>query len=204
MKRRLNLYTESYYPKVEFFTFNSLLGLSGLLIVGLLLAQAYLQHKYEALNIERNQAQSVVDDRQDILEELTSAVTSREQDADLVASLSLTQDELALKQRLLSEVKGRENLKSKGFSVLLLDLARYHEPELWLTSIAVDQENMRFAGQAADSTSVPKWVKQLGNASSFKGHEFAGTRVYRQDNQLHFVLSSQLSNLETKAAADEK
>ncbi|MFT4993417.1 MAG: Tfp pilus assembly protein PilN, partial [Paraglaciecola sp.] len=136
---------------------------------------------------------------------VTQDVASQVKDQRLVNTIEQKQIVLGLKQRVLSRVAGQESLKSSGFSDLMLALASTHEHGIWLTQINLNGQEISIEGAALESSSVPKWLNNLGTSEYFIGREFATTRLYRDpQQQLFFVLDSQYSELNTEMSADER
>ncbi|MFT6989353.1 MAG: Tfp pilus assembly protein PilN [Paraglaciecola sp.] len=191
MKNRVNLYHPEFHPKLRLLTlsFVVLSWAFAALICGLLyfyVASEQQDFKSEIAKIEQNKQQQTI-----LVNELQSAVDNIKVDPKLLKQVQKNQQLIALKNRVLNELAGQEELKSIGFSNLMLDLASHHHKGLWLTHINLDGISVVMEGAATDSAIVPKWLSSLGQTDYFRGQEFANTRLYRDsDQQLNFVIST--------------
>lgn len=190
-------------PQLALLTFNNGLALSLVLLALILGLRWYHQSALLALQQQQDALSHTLSQKATLVNGLREQLNLRGQDPELVDKVDQLQQALVQKQALLNAVQGREPLKNQGFAGLMQDLSRVDSSEVWLSHITVDQQDVRFIGLAADSQSVPKWVESLGNSAYFKGRQFAATRLYREDDQLHFVLSSKLSDLSEKEVASE-
>ncbi|MFT5675441.1 MAG: hypothetical protein ACI808_001372, partial [Paraglaciecola sp.] len=128
----------------------------------------------------------------------------RQNDQKLLDEIEQNQIVLRLKRRVMNEINGQEDLKSNGFSQLMLDLASNHESGLWLTRINLNERKTIIEGAALESSSIPKWVNKLSLSEYFKGQEFAATRLYRnEEQQLFFILASDYADSEKGVISNE-
>ena len=100
------------------------------------------------------------------------------------------QASLQEKQRLKQALSEREALKSASFSLMLRELAEQHHSDLWLTRIMVDEANMSFDGQSLRPEALPQWIGRLGQTEYFSGKQFDQARVYREEQNLLFNLTT--------------
>jgi Tfp pilus assembly protein PilN len=191
MKNRVNLYHPEFHPKLRLLTL-SLVVLSWAftaLIFGSLhfyLASEQQGFKSKIAKIEQNKQQQII-----LVKELQSAVDNIKVDPKLLEQVQKKQQLIALKKRVLNELAAQEELKSIGFSNLMLELASHHHKGLWLTHINLDGMSVVIEGAATDSAIVPKWLSSLGQIDYFRGQEFANTRLYRDsEQQLNFFIST--------------
>jgi Tfp pilus assembly protein PilN len=191
MKNRVNLYHPEFHPKLRLLTL-SLVVLSWAftaLIFGSLhfyLASEQQGFKSKIAKIEQNKQQQII-----LVKELQSAVDNIKVDPKLLEQVQKKQQLIALKKRVLNELAAQEELKSIGFSNLMLELASHHHKGLWLTHINLDGMSVVIEGAATDSAIVPKWLSSLGQTDYFRGQEFANTRLYRDsEQQLNFFIST--------------
>jgi Tfp pilus assembly protein PilN len=157
-----------------------------------------LQHEFDQLELHRAQQSTLVKTMQQEISEL-------KRDPLLLNEIEQKQIVLRLKKRVMNELVGQENLKSNGFSTLMLDLASHHEPGLWLTRVSLEGQRLTLAGAAEESSSVPKWVGNLSNTTFFKGKEFADARMFRDEQQqLFFVLASDFAGEASEGGVNER
>jgi hypothetical protein len=156
-----------------------------------------LQHEFTELELQKKQQSQLV---ANMLDELSK----RQNDQKLLDEIEQNQIVLRLKRRVMNEINGQENLKSNGFSQLMLDLASNHESGLWLTRINLNERKTIIEGAALESSSIPKWVDKLSLSEYFQGQEFAATRLYRnEEQQLFFILASDYTDSENGTISNE-
>ncbi len=191
MKNRVNLYHASIQPKLQLLTLSSVIVIW---LVATLLCSFlyfYMVSEQQKLQSEVTVLEGNKKQQNTLLNELKNAVENLKIDLSLVEKVEEKQKLIGLKQRVLNELAGQEDLKSIGFSKLMLDLASHSQDQLWLTSIYLNGTSVVIEGAATDSFIVPKWLGLLGKTDYFKGQEFSDTRLYRDsEQQLNFVIST--------------
>ena len=196
MKYRINLFPSELEPKLDLFTLNFVMVLW--LLTGLVIAVAihHSQQTFIATQASTQKVQQEHANRKTMFSTLKNARDNRVQNPELLAEEKKLSGEEKAKSLLLNELQGREQLKNQGFSVLMRDLSKQHINEIWLTQISIEETRMRIEGGALDSSKVPFWVNQLRQSEYFAGRNFAGARMYRnEEDNLTFVLSSDLQGL---------
>ena len=167
----------------------------GISLFAVVSAAYFSQSLSSKLSNEAQAAALQVQEKQGLIKALTDARATRQPDATLLSAIEAGQDDIEIKQTIVDELASREAQKSHGFSDLMLDLAKNHQQQLWLTRIRMESGRLHIEGSALDSAAVPIWVSQLGEADYFNGREFAAARMYRdEEQQLNFVLSSELND----------
>ena len=196
MKYRVNLFPPELEPKLDLFTLNFVMVLW--LITGLVVAAAthYSQQVLTETQTATKKIQQEHANRKTLFDTLKTARDTRAQNPVLLAEQKDLNSEQRAKSLLLNELQGREQLKNQGFSVLMRDLSEQHIAEIWLTQISIEEARVRIEGGSLDSSKVPFWVSQLRQSEYFSGRDFAGARMYRnEEDELTFVLSSDLQGL---------
>lgn len=201
MKNRINLYTPEMQPKLQILTLPVAFVLWSVGGIMTLLVYLYLNSQNQALQADFSAVAARKSQQSAVVASIKQEIAAREKDQQLIDSIEQKQIVLRLKQRVLSELAGQESLKSSGFSGLMLALASAHEHGIWLTRLNLNGREIIMEGGALESSSVPKWLDNLGATEYFKDREFAATRMYRdQQQQLFFVLGS---HLDIGMSADE-
>jgi Tfp pilus assembly protein PilN len=191
MKNRVNLYHQELHPQLRLLSLTIVIGswvlavlFCSLLYFYLTVAQQDIQSKIA--KIEQNKQQQEI-----LLKELQSALDSLEVDPKLLKKVEKNQQIISIKKRVLNELAGQEQLKSNGYSNLMVDLANHNQSGLWLTHINLNGINVLMEGAATDSSLIPKWLSSLGQTDYFSGQEFSDTRLYRDsEQQLNFTIST--------------
>ena len=192
MKTRVNFYFDEFRPKTYLINLHFTALLWGLAVASVFVG-AFISHNREAAIENRlEMVERAIDDKRKAISMLTDARDGLQQDPSLVAAIERLQQEQVAKGDIVEELGNREASKSSGYSDLMLDLARVHQPGIWLTLIRLDEANVRIEGGASNSAALPQWLNKLTASSYFNGTEFAEARMFRdQEEQLHFVLSSE-------------
>lgn len=191
MKNRINLYHPEFHPKLRLLSLQIVFGIW--VFTAILCVLLYFFFASEQQNFQSEVAilQSEKQQKQILVKELQIAVDSLKVDSALLEQMEQNQQLVNLKRRVLDELSGREQLTSKGYSSLMVDLATYSHSGLWLTRITLNGTKVEMEGATTDSALVPKWLSSLGQTNYFSGQEFADTRLYLDsDKQLKFAISS--------------
>lgn len=196
MKYRINLFPSELKPKLDLFTLNFVLVLWTTAGLGMLGFTHYSQQTYIETQASTQKVQQEHAKRKTMFDTLKQARDTRAQDPALLAEQKKLAGEERAKALLLDELQGRERLKNQGFSMLMRDLSNQHIEQIWLTQISIQENKIRIEGGSVDSAKVPFWVNKLKQSEYFSGRDFAGARMYRNDDDdLTFVLSSDLQGL---------
>ena len=192
MKYRVNLFPEDLKPKLHLFTVGFVLLMwlfSGVVLFAV--SESY-HREFKELQAATRDTQQKYNQQTRMLKMLTEARDTRAQDPALLAEVQKLQNEARDKGLLLDELRGREQLKNQGFSMLMEDLAVSHVDGVWLTRININEQKIRIEGATLESSKVPFWVSRLKDSDYFSGRSFAGARMFRDvDDELNFVISSE-------------
>lgn len=194
MKSRVNLLSEEFKPKLDLVSLNLLVFL--IILSCICVVSAYLLTQAKAANAaqELKQTMAQKSQRESNLGKLSEKVAALKPNASLLTKIENKEGEIRQKRQLIKQLNGRDVQKSQGFARLMSELAEQHDPELWLTKIGVGTGKVRFEGQAASASAVPRWISKLGASEFFEETEFASARLFRDDKErLNFILSSDLS-----------
>jgi Tfp pilus assembly protein PilN len=191
MKNRVNLYHPNFHPKLQLLTLSSVIV--SWVFVATFCSFLYFYIAAEQQNFESKITHLEQSKRQQkkLVNELNNALDNIKVDPNLLKIVEKKQQIIRLKERVLNELAGQENLKSGGFSTLMLDLAGHSLNGLWLTHIDLNGMSITIKGATTDSAFMPKWLSSLGQTEYFKGQNFSDTRLYRDsEEQLNFVIST--------------
>lgn len=174
MKRTVNLYHASLKPQKEALSLARVAGVNGAVLailvgvmIGFSLYEASQEKTLGSLRAE-------ITSKQDAVSTLTAQLAAKRDTASLAQRLASTEEELANKQALVSYLnQGELSFDATRYGQLMDDLATYHNDELWLTHIAVTNDDIRLSGETLAPSSIPNWLKSLQRASFFKGKTFS-------------------------------
>lgn len=197
IKNSVNLLREEFKPQITLLSVNFCLAIWGAALLLMIVYGMLVNSQYQQSQNNLQSTQSQLRSKQGLLDTLTIAKEALSKDPNLIADIKREQQRVALKQNIVAELAKRENLRNKGFSALMLDLAEHHNSDVWLTQISLNESKLHIEGGALASASVPQWLDGLRTAPYFMGAEFAAARMYRDEQQqIRFILSSELSIVE--------
>jgi len=204
MKSRVNLYAPSYHPTLRLLSLPLASVFWMLLLLVMLAVYGYLRFEEQRLSTDKLAVVGQLSQNNSLAKILQSELASLKVDPALQQQLVDNQLLLTRKQRVLAEIDGQANLKTNGFAPLMMELARNHQPGVWLSHIGLDGRNVILEGSASESALIPKWLASLGDTQYFSGQEFADTQVYRDgEQQLNFIVASAIG-VRSTASAQEK
>ena len=191
MKNRVNLYHPHYHPKLRLLSLPIALVFWLFTLICCALVYFYMSYQQQLIKDEFAKIEQSKQQQTLLISEMQVALDNIQIDQKLLNRVDKNQQIISHKKRILSEISGQEQLKTNGFSKLMIDLARHHHAGLWLTHINLNGLNVMIEGAANESAIIPKWLSTLGQTEYFKGQEFADTRLYRNsDQQLNFVIAT--------------
>jgi Tfp pilus assembly protein PilN len=204
MKNRVNLYHPKFHPKLHLLTLSSVIMSWILVALFCLSLNFYLTFEQQKFKSEIAQINENKQQQKILLKELQNTVDKLVIDPKLLKQVEKNQQLISLKKRVLNELAGLENLKSNGFSNIMIDLASHNQSGLWLTHINLDGISVLIEGAATDSAIIPKWLISLGQTDYFREQEFADTRLYRDsEQQLNFIISTGKKRTSQKSSNDD-
>lgn len=191
MKNQIDLYPQKLHPKLRLLSLSIVIILWTFTLILMLSSNFYFSSNQQVLQQELNQIDKRNNQQNALLTALQDELKNVKADPELMSQVAKQQQMASLKKRVYNELVGQEKSKTTGFATLMLDLAKNHHSDIWLTRLYLNDKNVTIEGAASQSASIPIWVNNLGSASYFKGQEFSNTRIYRdEEEQLYFVLST--------------
>jgi hypothetical protein len=184
MKTRVNLYLDEFKLKYELFTLGTCFVVWGMSIVLVVLGTYLSKNQLEQIRFDSQQVEMRHVSKKKLVDTLTSERDSRQRDPQLISAIEMMQRQLSAQQAILSELAKQEQLKSQGFSLLMLDLANNQQDDLWLKRIRVEEQQLLLTGGASGAASLPRWVGRLKQAEYFSGKQFDAAKVYRDEEDI--------------------
>ncbi|MGY5452030.1 PilN domain-containing protein [Agarivorans sp. MS3-6] len=189
MKTRINLYTEEFRPKPELVSLRQVMLSWVLIAVVALVWGIWQQNQSDSAVFKASQQRKLVKQQEAELAKLKTAIEQRAVDVNLQRELDVLQQEVKLKRLLNQRLQG-QNYANQGFSSSLTALASIPNEQIWLTEIQIQRGKMALTGQSSRSDAVPKWLKQFQAYPELSNQQFAGLKIYRDEQQqLNFSLS---------------
>ena len=171
MNQRINFYTDSFKPKVDYLSLNLSAAYMGALVAVLMIMTLVQWFGQRQLRDDVSAALAAKAEWQAQMTQLEQVIESRAKDPVLELTAEQLErdqkDKLTLRQFLQQEVPGNVI----GFSGYLEDLARYHVNGLRLTDISLKAggEQIRLKGEVLSGDFVTNYIDGLTRARSSEG-----------------------------------
>lgn len=201
MKKQINLYQPSCYPKREKVTFKQFLLLAGLSALLLLVSQLYLGNQLS--NAEQRVAQhkaSLKLKEDDLLLLVAKLQKKRAPESKIREQLAL-QTEVETKQRLLQSLSGIELGITVSFSELMRGLSLARMGSISIDSFSIVEGRLNISGQAKESDSVPLWLSKVQATKELTGVAFETLKISDSGEGFSFQLSNSFASKTAKESA---
>ncbi|RCU49821.1 MULTISPECIES: PilN domain-containing protein [Corallincola] len=191
MKQHINLYVDALRPQRESLSLPVVLVFWCLSILFIAGSAIWLNSRLADAQYQLSMTQMTNKQLNQQLAALTQQLQQRQPSSNLVRKKELVTAEHKVKTHLLRELSNREPLKNQGFSQLMLELAKHHDDDVWLSGIKASETNLALTGFTRTSKAVPRWVQGFHQGPRLQKAGFASLSMSRDENQrLLFTLSS--------------
>lgn len=131
------------------------------------------------------------------LEQMRARVATHVTSADLQTRLAETRRQLTIHRNLYDALTHGQLGNSRGFSQVLVGLAKSKPESLWLRQIMLNAGGQRLdlEGSALDPTAIPIYLQHLGKETSLTGrgvNQIEITRAEARTTHLDFTIRSEL------------
>jgi Tfp pilus assembly protein PilN len=151
--------------------------------------QQTLQEKHSVLQKEKVK-------QDDLLTSLTTQITSRKVDRQLVDKLATIKLLMRNKQALHERLTNINKTYTSGFAIAMNELAELHHQDIRLQTININNDNMTFSGVALTPEAVPAWLAGFENSLLLSGKSFSHFKL--SENEQHmtkFTVSSKVEGV---------
>lgn len=183
IKTRVNLYLPSLRPVKETLPLNLMvicwLSTAAILTVTGLV----LQDTRTTLSQELRDSRKALTDKQSLVSDLQTRHQNRKASVQLTEKLDQLSKELQGKRVLSQHLKGQVVPDEQRYSAVMLDMARFHDDKLWISSMRFDEQGVSLRGYALNALAVPQWMDKLQQSPFFVGKEFAVLNLEDNDEQ---------------------
>lgn len=191
--QQVNLYQDELRDTKLKYSFEILLKLCGVLIVGLSMLSGFKYYQLQQDQI----ALAEIKKNNDILKTEKQKIeqSKGKQDAGLAQKITDKTKELANKQKVVQILTQDEFGNTNGFSGYLTGLARQRLEGLWLTQLSISGggSNITLNGSTVKAELLPKYLQRLSAEKAFSGITFQKFIMGRDENKtrrLNFSLQS--------------
>lgn len=192
MKKQINLYQPSCYPKREKATFKQFLALLASCLFSLLVLCLILNKQFVNLQETTQQHQNLRLKKQNELNMLVTKLQNHQiPESKLQQQLAL-QDEIKAKQRLLASLAGMELDVTVSFSELMRGFSLANTSAVSIHDFSIIDGRLNISGQAKQSDSVPLWLTKLQTIKELSGITFEKLKIADAGDTKGFFF--QLSN----------
>lgn len=182
LKQQINLYQPVFrQPKVSF-SFSSLIGITGFLVLAMALATGY--GTWQSRELEQG-LERIESDRQNLsreLEQLRQQLPEPKESAQLKSEIDFLKRRRSDGYAMLDLLRKRLVGNQEGFSESFVALARQHQEELWLRRILLEQGGTRVEldGATVSADAVPRLLQRLASEKAFQGLDFQQVALGRK------------------------
>jgi Tfp pilus assembly protein PilN len=199
MKKHINLYHPSYYPKREKATFSQFLILLFVCILASGVGYFYTIQETGSLNEQLSAQKVSVAEQQVLLSDLVVVLQKSRAPENKLRLHKELQDEIKAKQRLLARLSGIDLEESVSFSELMRGLSYANMPNLSINHFSMLGGTLNITGNAKQSDSVPLWLANIQLTKELSNVAFKAISITENEG----VFSFQLSNRDVKGKTNE-
>lgn len=199
MKKQVNLYQQSCYPKRQKASFTEFLMVVFVCISVSLLSFIVTHSQNKSLNEQLATHQSKVENQRLMLSELTVELQKRAVPDEKIRLHSVLQKEVNAKQRLLASIAGIDMQDLVSFSALMRGLSYANMPDLSINHFSMVKGILNIVGDAKHSDSVPLWLANMQLTKELSGVAFDTLSIEETKGFFTF----QLTNSNLKGKTDE-
>lgn len=175
----INLYDPSLRLRRDYFALEGVLAVMALAIVATILlvfaARASLARVSTTADAVANELQT----QQAAMQVAVAKAGSKKADAALQAEIARSQRILVQRRAALSSLEGDAGGPGVGFAGRLEALSRQAVDGLWLTGLALRDDDVLLRGRALAPALIPLYVQRLEHESSLQGRAFKALDVAR-------------------------
>lgn len=179
--QQINLYLPEFHPRKEILSFPQMLMAIGGIV---LLFVAYGMWQSSNLSIIEQQIaqeKNMLEPLRVQQKELDKLLANRPDEKRVDSDIESLQNEVDLKSKALEVLKGSDISASKGFSLLLEELARNKNKNIWFTDITVKNDVLLIKGQTLDPKLISEWIESTEKQQAL-GRQFAAIDIQRNEN----------------------
>lgn len=148
-----------------------------------------IQEKLSVLQKEKAQ-------QDELLANLTTELTSRKVDSELVNKLATIKLLMTNKQALHSKLTNPNKTYAAGFAIAMTELGQLHHQDIRLQTININNDNMTFSGLALTPQAVPAWLAGFENSLLLSGKSFSHFKLSENEQHItEFTVSSKVEEV---------
>ena len=199
MKKQVNLYQPSCYPKREKATFSQFLVLLLFCVFASLGSYFFVTQQTKSVNEQLLAHKKLLSEQQLQLSDLVLALQKQRAPDDKLRLYSVLQSEVQAKQRLLASLAGIDVKDLVSFSELMRGLSYADMPHLTINRFSMVSGTLNISGDAKHSDSVPLWLSNMQVTEELSTLAFKALAIKEEKGFFTF----QLTNSDSKGRKSE-
>jgi MSHA biogenesis protein MshI len=193
MKQSINLYHSSLLPSKERLPLKTVLWVNGIALLLLSALTVGMDHFIELKQRESDKVTALVRSIDNDIDTLTDKLEMKRNTQFLQKDLDALRLKVENREQLLDYMQTSElSLRTTQYQNVMDDLANFHNPNLWLTSITITNDELRLTGNTIRPSAIPEWLQKLQGSTFFRGKTFS-TVKFENDNDNSDVKTFTLS-----------
>ncbi|WP_226929025.1 PilN domain-containing protein [Pseudoalteromonas distincta] len=194
MKTRINFYHKTLRVRRDPVPLSGMitLWLGALLIIAI--TWAFYSYKTYSNKLDLEQNKEYLKQGKAQLEVVKQQLAEKQNKALFINELKTLQQEVLHKQQIFTYLELSTDQSATDYAQVMQDLAKYHEPNIWLTHIKFAGKSVTLQGQVSQSKFLPIWFSNLKQSSFFIDKEFSVLELSTQDGVSKFNVATDLSD----------
>ena len=190
MKKQINLYQVSCYPKREKATFKQFLSLVGFCLFSVFLLNFILDQQAEKIEKQTLLHREILKEKEQQLSSLLTKLQSNRAPESKRRELTALQAEIKGKQALLASLANIELAVTASFSKLMLGLSLADMDEISIENFSIINGVLNISGQAKSSDSLPLWLTNMQKTEQLSGIAFKTLEIMDEKEGYSFKLTN--------------
>ena len=183
MKQSVNLYHSSLLPSKERLPLSTVLWVNG---IALLLLSVLTVGMGQFIALKQRKSDDVAASVKAIdndINTLTDELAAKRDTQSLQKGLDTLRVKVKNREQLLDYMQtGELSLRTTQYQNVMDDLANFHNPNLWLTSITITRDELRLTGNTIKPSAIPQWLQKLQGSTFFKGKTFSTVKFENESD----------------------
>ena len=194
MKTRINFYHKTLRVRRDPVPLSGMitLWLGALLIIAI--TWAFYSYKTYSSELDLEQKKKYLKQGKAQLEVVKQQLAEKQNKTIFINELKTLQQEVLHKQQIFTYLELSTDQSTTDYAQVMQDLAKYHEPNIWLTHIKFAGKSVTLQGQVSQSKFLPIWFSNLKQSSFFIDKEFSVLELSTQDGVSKFNVATDLSD----------
>lgn len=194
MKTRINFYQKTLRVRRDPVPLSGMitLWLGALLIISI--TWAFYSYKTYSSELDLEQNRQYLKQGKAQLEVVKQQLAEKQNKTLFINELKTLQQEVLHKQQIFSYLEESSDQSATDYAQVMHDLAKYHEPNIWLTHIKFVGQSVTLQGQTSQSKFLPIWFDNLKQSPFFIDKEFSVLELSTQAGVSEFNVATDLSD----------